>query len=136
MFNASRIVLRHKELILYCVIGCSGATLDFLVYVALTKLCGLHYQAANFISVSCGIVNNFFLNCFFNFKVRDNLLVRLSSFYCVGMLGWVLSAACLWFLIERLHANGFIAKLGTIFFVTVIQFCLNKFITFRKRADV
>ena len=121
---------------LYCLIGCTGATLDFSVYAALTELLGWYYQVANFVSVSCGIINNFFLNYFFNFKTRDNLLVRLSSFYCVGMFGWALSAGCLWLLIEKLQVNVLIAKLGTIFIVTIIQFCLNKFITFRKRADV
>lgn len=127
---------RYKELFLYCLIGCTGATLDFIFYAVLTEWGGWYYQVANFVSVSCGVINNFFLNYFFNFKTRNNLLVRLSSFYCVGMFGWALSAGCLWLLIEKLQVNVLCAKLGTIFFVTIIQFCLNKFVTFRGRSDV
>ena len=134
MPKMSKIVLRYKELILYCIIGCSGATLDFLVYAVLTKCCGFHYQVANFFSVSCGIINNFFWNYFFNFKTRDNLFVRLVSFYCVGMLGWSLSVGSLWLFIERLRFNILAAKIGTIFVVTIVQFCLNKFITFRRKG--
>ena len=130
-----QILRRYRELFLYCLIGCTGATLDFIAYAALTERCGWYYQVANFVSVSCGIINNFFLNYFFNFKTRDNLFVRLSSFYFVGMFGWALSAGCLWLLIEKLQVNVLIAKLGTIFLVTIIQFCLNKFITFRKRVN-
>ncbi|MBQ4385141.1 MAG: GtrA family protein [Kiritimatiellae bacterium] len=126
------LVARYRQLIVYCIIGCTGATLDFVVYALLTNCVGIHYQFANFLSVSFGIVNNFFWNCYFNFKTKDKILKRLASFYSVGMFGWALSAVCLWLFIEVVELNDLIAKLGTIFFVTVVQFCLNKFITFRK----
>ena len=129
-----RLLNRYRELILYCLIGCTGATLDFVIYAVLTEWAGLHYQLANFISISFGIVNNFFWNYFFNFKTHDHLLVRLASFYCVGMFGWSLSAGCLWLFIEQLHLNVLVAKLGTIAFVTIVQFCLNKFITFKRTS--
>ena len=127
---------RFHELIVYCLIGCTGATLDFAIYAILTKGCGLHYQFSNFISVSFGIVNNFLLNYHFNFKVKDHVWQRLGSFYCVGLLGWALSAGCLWLMIERQGLNSLVAKLCTIVIVTIVQFCLNKFITFRNVKTV
>jgi len=123
---------KYRQLIVYCIIGCTGATLDFVVYALLTNVAGMHYQIANFLSVSFGIINNFFWNCYFNFKMKDKILKRLVSFYSVGMFGWALSAGCLWLFVEVMSINVLIAKLGTIFFVTVVQFCLNKFITFKK----
>ena len=126
---------RYRELAIYCIIGCSGAGLDFVVYTVLTTVVGLHYQFANFFSVSFGIINNFFWNYFFNFEVKDKMLRRLASFYCVGMFGWALSALLLWLLIEKAGVNGIVAKLGTIVFVTVVQFSLNKFITFKKTKE-
>lgn len=123
---------RYRELVVYCIIGCTGAGLDFVIYIAFTSLLGIHYQLANFLSVTFGIVNNFFLNAYFNFKTRDRMLVRFVSFYSVGMFGWALSAGCLWLFIECLGVNAILAKLGTIVLVTIVQFCLNKFITFRK----
>ena len=124
--------VKYRQLIVYCIIGCTGATLDFIVYALLTTSVGLHYQIANFLSVSFGIVNNFFLNRHFNFKTRDKFWTRLACFYSIGMFGWALSAGCLWLFVERIGLNELVAKLGTIAFVTVVQFCLNKFITFRK----
>ena len=123
-----------RELILYCVIGCTGAGLDFLIYVFLANCAGVHYQVANLIGVNAGIINNFILNRHFNFKTQDRVLLRLGCFYAVGMLGCALSAGCLWLFIERLGLGAAVAKLGTIALVTVVQFCLNKFITFRKSA--
>lgn len=127
-----RLLKKYRELVVYCMIGCTGAGLDFIIYASLTNFIGLHYQLANFLSVSFGIINNFFLNRQFNFKTKDRLVARLFSFYTVGMFGWALSAFCLWLFIEKFSVNSLVAKLGTIFFVTVVQFCLNKFITFRK----
>lgn len=132
MSCAKELFLRYKELVVYCMIGCTGAGLDFVVYAILTSFIGLHYQIANFISVSFGIINNFFLNRQFNFKTKDKTITRLCSFYTVGMFGWMLSATLLWLFIEKLGTNTLIAKIGTIFLVTVVQFCLNKFITFKK----
>ena len=133
LYNALR---RYRELIVYCVIGGTGATLDFVIYSLLSKGVGIHYQVANIVSVSAGIINNFFWNYYFNFKAKDKLLRRLGSFYAVGMFGCLLSALLLWIFIENLGINPIVAKLGTIMFVTVVQFLLNKFVTFKKSKEV
>ena len=59
--DCQTILKSYKELIVYCIIGGTGATLDFLIYSLLTKEAGIHYQIANIVSVSAGIINNFFL---------------------------------------------------------------------------
>ena len=122
------------ELVRYCVIGVSGATLDALLFYLLTHI-GIHYQTANLISVSCGIVNNFFLNAFFNFKTKNRLLFRFCSFYLIGMLGCGISALLLWLFIEKWGLPTFASKLAIIFIVTAVQFTLNKMFTFARREN-
>ena len=126
---------RHRNLLLYCMIGCVGAGLDFCIFSALTACVGVHHQIANIISISAGIVTNFFLNYFFNFKNRGKLLLRLFSFYLVGLSGLGLSAALLWLFIDRMGIPAIASKIGTIFFVTVMQYTLNKTISFRKARE-
>ena len=111
-----------------------GASLDFLIFWVLTNRAGFHYQLSNFIGVVFGITNNFFLNAYFNFKTTDRLFVRFASFLGVGLTGWVMSAGLLWVFIDRMGIVNAYAKLLTIFFVTAVQFVLNKFITFRNGA--
>ena len=130
----SYIPVHFRQLVLYCLIGCTGATLDFLVYTVLVSSAGLYYQVANLLSVSIGIINNFFLNYFFNFKVRGGIWARLGSFYAIGMIGWALSAACLWLGVDVIGLNAVGAKLISIVFVTILQFLLNKFFTFKKSS--
>ena len=127
-----QLLARYKELVVYCLIGCTGAGLDFLIYAVLTECLHLHYQFANFVSSSFGIANNFLFNYYLNFKVRGRMFARLASFYAIGMCGLTLSACCLWMLIERFGLNAVVAKVGTLAFIAIIQFCLNKFLTFRK----
>jgi putative flippase GtrA len=120
-------------LINYCVIGCCGASLDFVIFLVLMHYFGIFYQYANLISVSCGIINNFILNAFLNFHTTNHFFLRMISFYMVGLVGWTVSAALLYILIEKLFLNAITAKLVIILIVTVIQFTLNQVITFRKK---
>ena len=122
------------ELVRYCLIGVTGATLDAVLFWLMTRA-GVYYQIANFVSVTCGIVNNFFLNAFFNFKTKNRLFRRFCSFYTIGMLGWGVSALLLWLFIERCGIRPLPSKLAIIFIVTALQFTLNKTFTFaRKRG--
>ena len=129
-----QLYFRFEHLIKYCIIGCSGALLDFALYTLLSCYTDIYYQYINILSTSAGIINNFFLNACLNFKVRDRLLKRFLIFYAVGCTGIGMTALLLFILIEKLHLHSVLAKALTIFVVTVIQFVLNKCITF-KRGD-
>ncbi len=122
------------ELVRYCLIGVTGASLDAILFWLMTRS-GIYYQAANFISVTCGIVNNFFLNAFFNFKTKNRLLRRFCSFYTIGMLGWGVSAVLLWLFVEKWGVRPVASKLTIIFIVTALQFTLNKIFTFARKKN-
>ena len=126
---------KYRELIKYCIIGCSGALLDFIVYTILLKAFGMNYLLANALSVTAGITNNFFLNAYLNFKVTDKLFKRFISFYLVGMLGLLISEILLYLLVDIMSMNSIIAKIITIFVITIVQFILNKTITFKKKKE-
>ncbi|MGN0890887.1 MAG: GtrA family protein [Candidatus Spyradenecus sp.] len=124
---------RYREFVLYCLIGGSGVALDCAVFAALTYGASWHYQAANAVSVSCGICNNFLWNAFVNFRTTDRLWARFLSFYGVGLLGLGVSAALLWLLVGCLGWHELLSKGVILFVVTALQFTLNKCITFRRR---
>ncbi len=123
---------KYKELIKYCIIGCSGALLDFIVYTILVSVLNMNYLLANALSVTIGITNNFFLNAYLNFKVTDNLFKRFISFYLVGMLGLIISEVMLYVLVDIMNINSIASKIITIFVITIVQFLLNKTVTFKK----
>ena len=123
---------RNRRFILYCVIGAGGVTLDFLVYALLLKTAVLGYQAANAAGYSSGTLLSFFLNAHYNFKTRDWVALRLVSFGTVALLGWAASAGTLYLLVARLGLDKYLSKLVTLAVVVVLQYNLNRLISFRK----
>ena len=122
----------NRQLFLYCLIGTSGATLDFLIYSAIVKWGGGHYQIANAIGYASGTALSFALNARFNFKTSDWLMLRLISFFGVATLGWATSAGILQVTVGWLGWNKYLAKLTTTFVTVLLQYNLNRLISFRK----
>lgn len=121
-----------NQLILYGIIGCLAAGVDYLFYSILTICVGLYYIVANSISVLIGILTSFSLNRTFNFKVTDKKAFRFSLFLAIGIFGLLLSNLILWFGVNSLHFHEKTTKIVSIFLVAFIQFVFNKFITFRQ----
>jgi putative flippase GtrA len=122
----------NRQFVHYCLIGVSGATLDFLVYSAVVKWGGGRYQIANAIGYASGTALSFILNAHFNFKTRDVLLLRMVSFFGVATLGWAASAGILQMTVGWLGWNKYLAKLTTIFVTVLLQYNLNRLLSFRK----
>ncbi len=123
---------KFRNLILYGIIGSCTATLDFLIFTGVTQLGSVHYIVANFISCSTGILCSFLLNRKYNFKVTDHTMRRMVIFFSVGILGLFLSSVILHFCIDNLQWNKLISKLTSIVIVVIMQFFLNKYISFRE----
>jgi putative flippase GtrA len=124
-----------RQFFLYCLIGASGATLDFLVYSTLVKWGGGHYQIANAIGYACGTALSFILNSRFNFKTTDWMPLRVACFFGVATLGWSASASLLQITVGSFGWNKYLAKLMSIFVTVLLQYNLNRLLSFRKTAN-
>jgi putative flippase GtrA len=130
-FNKIPVSSKYIELILYGIIGSISSMLDFVIYTALCYL-SLYYLIANIISIHCGILCSFTLNRKYNFKVKNNVAKRFFSFYSIGLFGLGLSSLLLYVMVTIRGWNELFSKLIMIVVVAIIQFLLNKFITFKK----
>lgn len=126
------IFVRFHDLILYGIIGCLSSGLDFCVYTFLVRIVGMNYLLANCISVVVGITTSFTLNRKYNFKVTDRTFRRFAIFFTVGICGMLLSNLILYVCIDKLMMDNIVSKLLSIVFVVLIQFLINKFVTFKK----
>lgn len=128
-----QLYFRFRNLILYGVIGGFCAALDFGVYTGLCYWNIMPYLIANIISIHVGIFTSFVLNRSFNFKVKDKVKTRFLSFYTVGLVGLGISEGMLYLMVTKEGWNEIACKLVSIVVVALIQFLLNKYITFRKQ---
>lgn len=123
---------KFRNLILYGIIGGISSGLDFLIYYLLVNIVGIHYLIANTCSILIGITTSFTLNRHYNFKVKDKTKQRFVVFLCVGLFGLLLSTLILYICIQQLKLDELLSKLLSIVFVVVMQFIINKNITFKK----
>lgn len=128
-----KLYFRFRNLILYGLIGGFCAALDFGVYTLLCHFEVLPYLWANVVSTHVGIFTSFMLNRSFNFKVKDKTPQRFLSFYAVGLTGLGMSSLMLWLMVDKASWDELICKLITIVIVSLMQFILNKYITFKKQ---
>lgn len=119
------------QFLLYCLCGGIGVSTDYTVYYVALKL-GVWYQAANVFGYVSGTVVSFFLNRKITFSVRDKLAHRLALFLGVAALGFSASAAMLWLLVDYAFVDAKLAKLCTLPVVVILQYSLNRRITFKE----
>jgi len=123
---------KRRQFIIYSIIGVSGATLDFIIFLILFNKFHINKNFATAISTTFGITNNFFWNIKFNFKVKDNLKKRFLSFYSIGIVGLFMTFAIFFIFVDKLHFNTNLIKLFSIVFVVIAQYSLNKRISFKN----
>ena len=116
----------------YCVIGGTGVTLDFLIYSTLIWGLDLAYQFANAVGYASGTVLSFFLNAWFNFRTTDRVVLRFFSFCTAALLGYGASACTLYLLVTVAGLDKYLSKLATIVVVVLVQYNFNRLISFRK----
>ena len=130
--KVSTIYKRFRNLIVYGFLGGFCAALDFAIFTLLCHFEIMPYLFANVISTHIGIFTSFLLNRSYNFKVKDKTLLRFLSFYAVGLIGLGLSSILLWLMVDKAQWNKLVCKLITIVVVSLVQFVLNKFVTFKQ----
>jgi len=118
---------------IYAGIGVLGALWDIGVFALLNMLLGDNLLVlAFFIGKTIGIIHNFFLNAIFNFKANDNLLRRFAKFYLIGLIGIGVGAIALQVAVKSLGFNSLISNIVITFIVALIQFGINRVVTFKK----
>ena len=117
------------QFFLYFVCGVIGVSTDYLIYLSALTL-GIWYQLANILGYVSGTLVSFFLNRKITFGVRDKVAYRLVMFFGVATVGFSVSAVMLWLMIDHMAIDAKLAKLLTLPVVVIIQFTMNRRLSF------
>ncbi len=123
-----------RTLILYFFIGASAALVDVVGFFLLFNTYGIPAVVATAVSVSLATIYSFVLNAKYNFKVSDRLGMRLVLFSLVSGAGLLLSALALYVAHDMYGINGNIVKIASLPVIFVVQFLLNKHISFKSNT--
>ena len=130
--NILDIAARYPRFRNYLLIGASAAAVDLAAFLILFNLLAFSAVGANLLSVSIATVESYTLNALFNFKTRDRVLLRFTSFAVVAILGMVLGTSLIYLMHDVLGIDGNLAKILVMPLVVVVQYLLNKHISFRS----
>lgn len=128
---AATLLLKYKHAWGYAIIGIIGLWVDLGGFYLLHNFFGMDKSLANLISSVLAILHNFILNALFNFRKRDQLGIRLLSFYAVGAVGILLTQLMFWLFTDWIGVNANIIKPFSVILVFVVQYNLNKRFSFR-----
>lgn len=117
-----------KLLTRYFFFGISAACIEIFTFSLLIKY--INYIIANSMAFSLALVTSFVLNRFFNFKVKDKIIIRFGRFLIVNLSGLLISNSIL------IYFSGLIPyielKILSMPVVIFFQFVMNYFWTFKK----
>ncbi|MBF0753749.1 MULTISPECIES: GtrA family protein [Jeotgalicoccus] len=122
---------KFKEFIKYCMIAAVGGIIDLLLFIMLHTYTGIHIQIVNLVSMFTGVTTNFILNYHFNFKAHSKFFRRYFSFLTIGTAGFLVVSIAVFIFVQQLGWNAIIVKISATMFATVIQYLLNRYISFR-----
>lgn len=143
-----------RQLIKYGIVGLIGLLIDMGIYYLLVMKLDVNYPfsgaissilggnmsipmldilISNIISSTLAVVNNFILNSYFTFKVTNNKFKRFISFVTIAIFGMMISSTLLTVFIGMFHLNDMLAKAIAVLIVAMVQFGINKVVTFRER---
>ena len=123
---------KKRTVILYFFIGVSAAALDYIIFLFLFNILELSSVLSTALSIGTVTVYAFVLNVHYNFKVKDRLFLRFISYSAVSFAGMLFSMGFLYVLNVRFGFNGNVVKLLSLPIIFVLQYSLNKAISFKK----
>ncbi|MCL6477814.1 MAG: GtrA family protein [Peptococcaceae bacterium] len=103
---------RAVQFLRFCTVGLGNTAVDFTAFFLLT-LAGLPYLPAQALSYSAGVVNSFYLNRKWTFRVRGNANVpEFVRFIIVNGLSLPVSSGLLFILQDVMHLDLWLGKLA------------------------
>lgn len=139
-----RLFLKYKKGIVhfakFVVVGAVNFLVDFGVLTLLTGVFGMLVAPANIISYSCGIINSFFLNRYWTFKIKHKFIsVHFAKFVLVNLVSLSVNTLAVWVLIDLyglssglFGVENLYAKLIAAIFSVSVNFAGNKLLVFRE----
>lgn len=125
------------NIILYGIIGVIAALVDFGVFSLFNIFTKASFpEFANICGAVLGFFVSFSLNTFFNFEKRDRLIYRFVSYGLICLFGAFITTLTIHLLKDAMDLS--LLKILCIIGISIIQFILNKFITYsdKKRDTV
>ena len=123
---------KHRQFLLYCVVGASNTLITLGVFYLLNKRLGWSGVLSSILAYGAGIVNGFIWSTRAVFRTKGTV-ANLTKFILVNALMIGLNALLVWLFHEKLAVDSFVAQMLATPFTFIGNFTLNKLWTFSEK---
>jgi putative flippase GtrA len=120
-----------RNLALYAVFGAAGAAVDLGVFALVYRGWHVDKNLAAVAGSFCATTLTFLLNARINFRQWNRLLVRYALYLAVAVIGVSVTVLAFYAFVDLLHYPVMPVKVGSLGLVFIVQFTLNRLVTFR-----
>lgn len=121
-----------KNIVLYGIFGVIAFFIDFGVFTLLTKTVLKSIpELANVIGGIVGFIFTFTTNTYWNFKKKDKIMQRITSYGLITLFGMGVSTLGIHLFKNSMDLS--LLKIIMLVLVSAMQFILNKFITYNNK---
>ncbi|MDL2282775.1 GtrA family protein [Parabacteroides sp. OttesenSCG-928-G06] len=121
-----------KQAIKYGIVGVSNTLITAVVIWVMMKMFGMSDGISNITGYVAGVLNSFILNKQWTFQSSQGWLTSALRFGAVFGVCYLLQFALLMYLNRTLTIDSYYNQLIAMAFYTVINFIMNKYITFKS----
>lgn len=122
----------YIKLFKYCVVGFSGMAVDFSTTWLLKEKFAVNKYVANTTGFVLAASFNFILNRYWTFHSKSpDIIHEYTLFFIISLIGLALNTFVLFLFTEKVRWNFYLSKLLAIVIVTLWNFSMNYFFTFK-----
>lgn len=129
-------MIKHKDFVVYLLLGALTTLVNFLVYFPLLNICNLSAAIANVVAWLISVLFAFLTNKPFAFKSKDwsmeVLIPEFAKFIGCRIGSGIIETLFLMLTVDLLMWNGNIMKILISIFVVVTNYIASKYFVFRK----
>lgn len=129
-----RLLNQHKTGVKYLISGGLSALVNLFFLYALTDVFGLWYLVSSIVAFVFSTLASFFLQKFWTFRDRGWARIKKQSaiYIFLGTADFILTPILLYALVERFHIWYILASIIVMGSLAIVNYLINKFITFKK----
>ena len=135
--NIKRLYVKNHEVLSYGFFGVLTTVINYVVYIVLVKLLGIHYIIGNIIAWVAAVSFAFVTNKFYVFRSKSKtwsiVIKEFYKFVFARIATGVMETVLLWIFVDCMHLSDLIMKIITNILVIIGNFVLNKFLVFKKK---
>jgi len=126
-------MVAFKQFIKFCLVGVLNTLIDFAIYYFLTRIIGIYFLAANFISVLAAMTFSFVFNKYWTFKNFDSQIKKqYLQFALVNLVYFLLNNSIVWLGVTVFGLGDLWSKLLATAIGLGWNFGANKLWTFKE----